>query len=47
MRMPSLALVLVAGIALTGVPGSAGTDMAPNAPDPAVPDQSTAFQPPA
>lgn len=47
MRMPSLALVLVAGIALIGEPDSARTDMAPNAPDPAIRDQSAAFQPPA
>jgi thiosulfate dehydrogenase len=47
MRMPSRALVLVAGIALTGVPESARTDMAPKAPDPAIPGQSAVFQPPA
>lgn len=45
MRMPSLVLVLVAGIALTGAPESARADMASNAPDPAVPNQSAAFQP--
>ena len=47
MRVPSLALVLVAGIALTGAPDSAWTDMAPKAPNPAIPTQSAAFEPPA
>jgi thiosulfate dehydrogenase len=47
MRMQSLALVLVAGIALAGVPDSARADMAPNAPNPAIASQSAVFQPPA
>lgn len=47
MRMPTLVLVLVAGIALTPAPDAARTDMAPNAPDPAVPNQGATFVPPA